>query len=233
MSGFKRQVQAHIPNAQYTMFATEAKIRIASTGSIGVNCRIKLNDLDEAGQPQKEAGRSLFQTFWLTEAAIEFYCNWLDALGFITDDEGDYLLHDGTKMPNPVDGINPMTGEPYKKDDSLPFLVGLPFVATTFHSVNTNPKTGADGDQYRFNYKKSGGKVVLSQHPSKADIYAAAMSTASYDGANASFNAGSNSGFDGFGGDFGAELGSDDDLGPNLLPDGEPTTDEGDDTPPM
>lgn len=169
-----------LPDAKRTMFATEATFVISKQKQTpGVNVKLKVNEVGENGAPQEKAGRTIFNTFWLTEKTLGMFCQWLDALGFKTDDEGNYLMPDGSIMPDLLTDVNLATGEKYKDKDTLPWLVGIPFVVTTKHSVNEYEKddgTKGTNDQYRLTYDYTGSgadrKVVTSVHPRKAEAFA-------------------------------------------------------------
>lgn len=178
-----KQVFDTIPDAIRTLFLSEAKFVISKNKQTpGVNCRVKINDLNESGAPELNAGRSFFISFWLVdpdEAAgkggtMGMYTAFLDALGVKTDAEGNYLSEDGSVMPDPR--------EVYKDGDIMPHLVGVPFVAKTVCKPNTYKKedgTEVTNDQYNLSYTYTGtGKdrtTVLSVHPRKTDLYAPAQ----------------------------------------------------------
>jgi hypothetical protein len=177
----KRVEQSFAPlsNAVRTLFLSEAKFVISKNKQTpGVNCRIKVNDLSETGAPELNAGRSFFVTFWLVDAdedagkggTMGMYCAFLDALGVKTDDQGNYLLEDGSVMKDPREVFN--------DGDIIPYLVGVPFVAKTTCKPNTYKKddgTEVTNDQYNLSYTFKDRKTVLSVHPRKTDLYAPAQ----------------------------------------------------------
>lgn len=112
---------APVPDGTYTLYPVEATFVISSKkGTPGVNFKFKVNDLDEAAQPQKNAGRTFFDTSYLTEKTVGNFCQLLDMMGFRTNEKGLYLLPSGELMPDFL-----------KMEDkqNIGFLVGQPFVA--------------------------------------------------------------------------------------------------------
>lgn len=170
-----------LPDGTYTMYATEATIRHAKTGKIGVNLKLKVNEMDEAGNPQKNAGKSIFNTYYVhpdAESLCGMYCSFLDALGFKLDAEGDYVLEDGSKMPDVMAQKKGENGLEWvmAQGDVLPWLVGAPFICKTVHSINKYDKpdgTKSENDQYRLGFFYDNKLVRQSAHPRKTDVFVA------------------------------------------------------------
>lgn len=188
----KRQesVFTPLPDGVKSLYVAEAKFTISKNKKTpGVNLRFKVNDMDENGQPQALAGRSFFTTYYLSEKAMGMYCAFLDALGFKTNESGDYLLPSGETMEDPT--------EEFQHDEVIPYLVGLTLVAETKHVSETFEKDdGSEGTSDKYNLKFLYDKVDqpdgtkkrvarTSVHPSKTGLYATGAPGASSVGSDA------------------------------------------------